>query len=84
LLIHEATFSAELQPDADPARHVHSTARQAGEVARQAGCPRLALVHIGPDISDYPEVLIEEARADTDLKVIVPEDGERIRVDAES
>lgn len=84
LLIHEATHSAELQPDVDPATHFHSTARQAGEVARQAGCPRLALVHLCPEISDYPEVLVEEARADTDLQVIVPEDGERLRVDVES
>ena len=84
LLIHEASYSAELQPDEDPARHFHSTARQAGEVARQAGCPRLALVHLLPEISDYPETLIEEARAGTDLQVIVPEDGERVRVDAES
>ncbi|MBN1977366.1 MAG: MBL fold metallo-hydrolase [Anaerolineae bacterium] len=84
LLIHEATYSAELQPNEDPARHFHSTARQAGEVARQAGCPRLALVHLGPEISNYPKVLVQEARADTDLQVIVPEDGERVRVDAES
>jgi ribonuclease Z len=84
LLIHEATYSAVLQPDEDPARHFHSTARQAGEVARQADCPRLALVHLGPAISDYPEVLVEEARADTDLRVIVPEDGERLHLDVES
>lgn len=83
LLIHEATHSAVLEPDADPAMHFHSTARQAGEVARQAGCPRLALVHLGPEISDYPEVLVEEARADTDLQVIVPEDGERVRIEVE-
>jgi ribonuclease Z len=83
LLIHEATFSAELQPDADPALHFHSTARQAGEVARQAGCPRLALVHLGSEISDHPDVLVEEARADTDLQVIVPEDGQHVRLDVE-
>jgi hypothetical protein len=41
-------------------------------------------VHLCPEISDYPEVLVEEARADTDLQVIVPEDGERVRVDVES
>jgi ribonuclease Z len=84
LLIHEATYSAELQPDADPAMHFHSTAQQAGEIARQANCRRLALVHLGPEIGDYPGVLVEEARADTDLQVIVPEDGERVRIDAES
>jgi ribonuclease BN (tRNA processing enzyme) len=84
LLIHEASFSAVLQPDADPAMHFHSTARQAGEVARQAGCPRLALVHLGSEISDHPDVLVEEACADTDLRVIVPEDGQRVRLDVES
>ena len=80
LLIHEASFSATLQPDADPAAHFHSTAREAGEIARQAGCPCLALVHMGPMISEHPDVLIEEARAGTDLQVVVPEDGERIRL----
>ena len=80
LLIHEASFSAELQPDADAGAHFHSTARQAGEIACQAGCPRLALVHLGPEIGEHPDVLVEEARAGTDLQVIVPEDGERIRL----
>jgi ribonuclease Z len=84
LLIHEATYSAVLQPDADPAMHFHSTARQAGEIARQADCSRLALVHLGPVTGDQPDVLIEEARDGTDLHVIVPEDGERVRLDVES
>lgn len=84
LLIHEASYSAVLQPDIDPAMHFHSTAQQAGEIARQANCRRLALVHLLPEIGDHPDVLIEEARADTDLEVIVPEDGERVRIDAES
>ncbi len=78
LLIHEASFSAALQPDDNPTVYFHSTARQAGEIARQAGCPRLALVHLGPEIGEHPDVLAEEARAGTDLQVIVPEDGERI------
>ncbi len=79
-LIHEASFSAELQPDVDPAVYFHSTARQAGEMARQAGCQRLALVHLGPEIGEHPDVLIDEACAGTDLQVIVPEDGERIHL----
>jgi ribonuclease Z len=80
LLIHEASFSAILQPDVDTAAHFHSTARQAGEIARQADCPRLTLVHLGPEIGEHPDVLAEEARAGTDLHVMVPEDGERIRL----
>jgi len=78
LLIHEASFSAVLQPHHDPSVHFHSTARQAGEVARRAGCPRLALVHLGPEGGAHPDVLAEEARAGTDLWVIVPDDGERL------
>jgi ribonuclease Z len=78
LLIHESGFSAVLQPDVDMSEYFHSTAQQAGEVARQAGCPRLALVHLGPEIGEHPDVLAAEARADTDLEVVVPEDGGRI------
>jgi ribonuclease Z len=80
LLIHEASFSAVLQPETNPADHFHSTARQAGELARAAGCPRLALVHLGPDVGEHPDALAEEARAGSALQVIVPEDGERIQV----
>ncbi|MGD9002211.1 MAG: MBL fold metallo-hydrolase [Anaerolineae bacterium] len=80
LLIHEASFSAVLEPEASPGEHYHSTAEQAGEIARQAGCPRLALVHLGPEIGEHPDVLIEEARAGADLEVIVPEDGQRLSV----
>lgn len=84
LLIHEANYSVVLQPDIDPAVHFHSTAQQAGEIARRAGCPRLALIHLNHEICDHPKVLIEEACAGTDLQVIVPEEGERIRLDVES
>jgi ribonuclease BN (tRNA processing enzyme) len=80
LLIHEASFSTVLQPDQDPGPHCHSTAQQAGEIARRAGCRRLALVHLAPEIGKHPDVLIEEARAGTDLRVIIPEDGERLTV----
>jgi ribonuclease Z len=80
LLIHEASFSTTLEPDANSYEHYHSTAQQAGEIAREAGCKRLALVHLGVEIGERPDVLIEEARAGTDLEVIVPEDGERLSI----
>ncbi|MGD2176640.1 MAG: MBL fold metallo-hydrolase [Anaerolineae bacterium] len=80
LLIHEASFSAVLEPEASPGDHYHSTAEQAGDIARQAGCRRLALVHLGPEIGEHPDVLLEEARAGTHLAVIVPEDGQRLSV----
>jgi ribonuclease BN (tRNA processing enzyme) len=84
LLIHEANFSAVLQPDLDTSPYFHSTAQQAGEIARQARCPRLALVHVGAVTGEQPDVLAEEARAGTDLHVIVPEDGERLQLDKDA
>ena len=83
LLIHEASLSAVLQPDEDPGAYFHSSAQQAGQIARQAGCPRLALVHLGPEISEHPDVLAEEARAGADLQVVVPEDGECLSLNKE-
>lgn len=80
LLIHEASFSATLQPDADANVHFHSTAQQAGQIARKAGAKRLALVHLGPMIGRHPDVLIEEARAGTDLDVFVLDDGGLLQI----
>jgi ribonuclease BN (tRNA processing enzyme) len=80
LLIHDATYSAVLQPDVDSASYSHSTAKQAGEVARAAGCARLALVHLGSPGAERPDVLAAEARADSDLEIVVPDDGERLRL----
>ena len=82
LLIHEANFSATLQPEANPAIHYHSTARQAGEIARRASCPRLALVHLGAVGGEHPDVLREEAGAGRGLDVVVPEDGQVLRLPA--
>jgi ribonuclease Z len=39
----------------------HTTAREAAEVAREAGAKRLALVHLSSRYYD-PDVLLEEAR----------------------
>jgi ribonuclease Z len=70
LLIHEATFSQELQGRAE--EDGHTTAREAAEVAREAGAKRLALVHISSRYYD-PDVLLEEARQVFD-DVFVAED----------
>ncbi len=80
LLIHEASFSAVLEPDAEPAKHYHSTAAQAGETARKAACKRLALVHLGPQIGRHPDILTREARNGSDLDVIIPDDGQVLTV----
>ncbi|MEM4554363.1 MAG: ribonuclease Z [Candidatus Anstonellaceae archaeon] len=59
LIIHEATFSSELEQDAKEANH--STAAQAAAIAKKARAKRLILTHISGRYKD-PSVLVEEAR----------------------
>jgi len=77
LLIHEATFASE-----DAARAVetgHSTAREAAEIAREAGVRQLILTHISPRYTrDAPE-LLAEAR-EVFPAVTVARDGMRVEV----
>ena len=62
ILVHEATYEAKESKMAR--RHGHSTAKQAADVAREAGVNRLILTHIsaryvGPLVAQ----LAQEARA---------------------
>ncbi len=62
LLIHEATFAEE---EAARARETnHSTAREAGKLAREAAVRRLVLTHISPRYGLDPSVLTREAAAE--------------------
>ncbi len=61
LLVHEATFS---DSEIDRAKETgHSTAREAAEIAREAGVRRLVLTHISPRYSLDAGDLLAEAQA---------------------
>jgi ribonuclease Z len=69
-LIHEATYA-----EGDRSRHgVHSTARQAGEIAARAGVRRLILTHIDPAHHDATAALADEAHRHFDGEVEIAEE----------
>jgi ribonuclease Z len=72
LLVHDSTFG-----DAEEARAretMHSTAREAGRVAREAGAARLVLTHLSTRYDREPEVLVAQAREEH-AEVSVAHDG---------
>jgi ribonuclease Z len=75
LLIHEATFSEEERDRA--ADTLHSTARQAAEIAAAAGVRLLALTHFSPRYSGAD--LLDEARSVFE-RVVAPRDFDVIDV----
>jgi len=75
LLVHEATFAEEESERA--AETNHSTARQAAEIARDAGVALLALTHISPRY--FGPELLREAR-DIFPATVVPRDFDTIEV----
>lgn len=60
LLVHEATFSGELEDLAH--KYYHATSRQAAEIARDSGVRTLVLTHISQRYQDDAEQLEAEAR----------------------
>ncbi|WP_336343082.1 ribonuclease Z [Halalkalicoccus ordinarius] len=77
LLIHDATFGDDW---AERARETgHSTAREAGELASEAGVERLALTHVSSRYAGDVSRLASEVREAFD-GAFVAEDGQRIDV----
>ena len=75
VLVHEATFSEEERDRA--ADTLHSTARQAAELARDAGVRLLALTHVSPRY--FGGEIAREAR-DVFPATVVPRDFDVIEV----
>jgi ribonuclease Z len=75
LLVHEATFCEDERARARDTGH--STARQAAEIARDAGVKLLALTHLSTRY--FPREVREEARA-TFANTVVPRDFDAIEV----
>ena len=72
VLVHEATFADE---EADRARETgHSTAREAGAVARSAGVRQLVLTHFSARYSRDPSELLRQAREEF-AAVVLARDG---------
>ena len=77
LLVHEATFGDE---EAERAVETgHSTAREAGIVARRAGCRRLLLSHFSARYSRDAAELESQARAEFP-DVAIGKDGMQVEV----
>ena len=77
VLVHEATFGDE---EADRAKETgHSTAREAGILARDAGCRRLLLTHFSARYSRDAAELESQAKAEFP-DVTIGKDGMQIEV----
>lgn len=72
VLYHEATYGDEGAHNAKP--RGHSTAREAGRIARLAGVKTLVLGHFSQSIRDE-NVLVAEAREEFDGKVLLGHEG---------
>jgi ribonuclease Z len=78
ILIHEATFRASHEDLAN--RLGHATARQAAEVACDAGARSLVLIHFTPTGPDDLDGLHADAAAVVGSSVSLARDGDRLEV----
>ena len=78
LLVHDGTFGDDHRERAH--QTAHSTAREAGQVARDAGAKRLALTHISTRYAGRSDQLAAQASERFDGDVFVAEDGMQVTV----
>ena len=78
LLVHDSTFGDAEQPRAEET--MHSTAREAARVARDAGVGRLVLTHLSTRYDREFQPLVEQARAEYAGALDVAWDGMVIEV----
>ncbi len=78
LLVHDSTFGDPEQARAEET--MHSTAREAGRVAREAGARRLVLTHLSTRYDQDPSPLLAQARDEFGGEVTVAHDGLTIEV----
>jgi ribonuclease Z len=77
LLVHDSTFG---DPEAERALETdHSTAREAGRIAREAGVARLILTHLSTRYDREPEPLLAQAREEFG-EVAVAHDGMTLEI----
>jgi ribonuclease Z len=77
LLLHDATWSESIDSTTS---EDHSSCRQAGQIAAQAGVRRLGLVHLHKRYRGAEERLLAEAASVFDGEVIVPSDGDLLEL----
>ena len=77
LLIHEATFADDEQPRA--VETGHSTAREAAEIAENAGAKQLVLTHLSARYSLNASELLQQAR-EVFPNTVIARDGLEIEV----
>jgi ribonuclease Z len=76
LLVHDANFSATVEPVRDDDGPYHATARQAARQAESAGARSLALVHIGAEYAGRHDDLIREAEGVCGARIGAPAGGD--------
>ncbi len=78
VLVHEATFGESEQDRA--VETMHSTAREAGRIAREAGAGQLVLTHLSTRYDHAWQTLVDQAREEWAGPLEVAQDGMELEI----